>query len=637
MIREEQQKVEDGQNPDIQRMEDTRPIQIDCLDEIERPQKEEKIVSDLMSTFDKWDAWRRPYENLWNQIYRLYFSVAESAKTTTRAKVFVPIIFQVIEAAIPKIMNVIFGQEEFFDVIPDNKADNPIADVIKILLNYQLMQADFFVKFMDFCKQLLLYGTSYFLIYWKTTRKWVYTRTPIRKQVTLMGIKLGEGKEIVGWHEKKEYKVVERRPELDLLDILDVFPDPNAMNEKDGKGLFIRSWIEKEELKDLGKGKYPVYDNTEDPGLDEKSVSINTARQTRLSTRGVTQPVEVRTGQVELLTYWGMYDLDGDGIREECQIVIGNRNTLLKAQSNPFHHQKRPIVRSVLYPLPNEWYGIGLVEPVISLVHELNTLRRQHLDNVNLAINRMWKVLSYADVDLDTLVSTPNGIIITDDMNAVEMMPVEMVTQDSYATSQIVQNDIENTTAPKSLQGTPESGKLGRTARGAQLIIGQALEKFGTAVKLIEESCVKRVLRMFHQLNLQFIDDDDTLRDPGLYGSIFDQQVTPEMIRAEVKFKMLGISEIVNKEAKINQLTTFLGIFKNVLSPETITDIAKKIFRLMGFNDQEITLQGAPPPPGSATGPTEQALTNQAGTNPPGAPPSVPGVGQAGGSVGGGM
>jgi hypothetical protein len=64
---------------------------------------------------------------------------------------------------------------------------------------------------------------------------------------------------------------------------------------------------------------------------------------------------------------------------------------------------------------------MGLIEPVISLQNELNTVRRQRLDNVNLMINRMWKVLSTADVDMDKLTAQPGGIVLTDNMEAIDV------------------------------------------------------------------------------------------------------------------------------------------------------------------------------------------------------------------------
>jgi hypothetical protein len=631
MLEKEDPKVEDAQDPDKhEHQEDTAPIRIKAEPKDKetameaRMNREKEIVDTLVKRFKWWESWRKPYEDLWNSIYRLYFSVPENIKTPTRAKISIPIIFQIIEATVPKLMNVVFGNDEFFDVIPTLDADQPQADVIKLLLNYQLIQADFFIKCMDFVKQLLLYGTSYFYVYWKVTRKWVWTRTPKRYEHTILGWNFGE---VLEWTEKKEWKVTERRPEVEVIDVLDVFPDPDGRTEKDTIGVFVQTWMEMEDVKELGRGKFPAFANTDNENL--KGSGDNTfliSRQQRMTARGVSNAMQGRQDAVQVLTWWGKFDLDGDGRQEETQIVIGNQKVLLKAIGNPFMHQKRPVIRCVLFPVPLEWFGLGLVEPVMSLVNELNTLRRQRLDNINLILNRMWKVLNYSDVDLDTLVSTPNGLILVDDMGDVMPLETENVTNQAYTEAGIVQQDIENTTAPKSIQGSPDSGRLGRTARGAQLIIGQALEKFGTASKLFEELGIKRVLRMFHQLNLQFIDNDNIIQDPGLYGHLFDKKITPEMIRAEVDFQMKGISDIVGREGKINQIMSFMGIFGKVLTPKTITALAKKIWELMGFSVKDIEIASQNPPPEAAGGPVAPAQANAAIAqvgNGAGAPPAT--------------
>lgn len=610
----------------VEKYEDSRPIQLDeNLSPDELMSKERSIVDDLTGKFNKWEAWRRSYEKVWDQIYRLYFSAPDKIKTQTRSSIAVPIIFQVIEAAIPKIVNTLFSGEEFFDVVPTNPNEQNLADYIKLLLAYQLSQADFFVKFLDFTKQLLLYGTSYFKVYWKVKRQWVWSRKPKRVMNSIMGFMLGKP---VQWEEKKSYEVIERRPELDVVDILDVFPDPEASNEKDMKGIYIRSWIDQDELAELGQGKFPVYTHTDSDDLKGKTYTYQQSRQLRYSVRATSSGAPTESKQVELLEYWGPYDIDGDGIREEAYVVIGNRRVLLAAKPNPFHHQKAPLIRTVLFPVPMEWYGLGMVEPVISNVYELYTLRRQRLDNINIIINRMWKVNSLADIDLDVLISSPNNIIITDDMAGIEALSTPDVTQSAYEEAAIVQSDIENATAPRSVQGSPESGKLGRTAKGASLIIGQALEKFGTAIKLIEEQAIKKILRRFHQLNLQFIDQDDVLRDPGLYGHLFDSTIKVEHIQAEVNFKMLGISEMIGKEAKINQSISFMGVFGKVLAPQTITQIAKKVWGLMGFSPDEIEIQGMQPPPnaGNVLDPgISAAITGQANNQGAGAgAPTVP-------------
>jgi len=606
----------------------TQPIQVGGNTPDEKAHKEQCIVDDLIPKFIDWDTSRKTRENLWQRIYKLFFSTQDQHKTSTRSNITIPIIFQIIESAVPKIANVLFAQgEDFFDVAPEDQNDeNGVlqAEAIKKLLSTQLSKAKFFVKFLDFIKQLMLYGTSYLKVYWKVKRDWVWERVPNRTVKTILGIPMGE---TIEWTETKSYKVTERRPEIEVLDILDVFPDPDAQDDETSKGIFVRSWMNKDDLRELGQGKYPIYANTEKPELQSTEDSYVNSRAERYTSRGLHAANTAKKNQVELLEFWGKYDLDGDGIKEEAHIVIANRQVLVKAQANPFYHQKRPILRGVLFPVPKEWYGIGLVEPVISEVHELNTLRRQRIDNINLVLNRMWQANTLADVDLETLISSPGNIVLTDAMDAVKPLETPDVTTSAYNEANIVQMDIERATVPPSAQGNTTSGQLGRTARGAQLIIGQALEKFGTATKLLEEMTLKDLLDMIHQLNLQFIDDDEVLQDPYLYGEIAKLGMTPEDIRANVKFKMIGISEMVGSEGKINQIVSFMGVFGKVLSPDSITSLSKKVWKLMGFNENEITLAGAQLGPGveNVVDPTvSAAIVGQAGNQGTQGQPSVP-------------
>lgn len=573
------------------------PIQLANKSNLDPITFQKEFVDGLIGKeFSQWESWRRPWENLWNECYKLYLNIAELYKTPTRARVFIPAVFQVIEAAVPKLMTLVFGSDDFFDVKADNPKNQPIAEVIKQLLKYQLASADFFLKFMDFVKQLLMYGTSYFYVYWKVVRKWVWKRTAIRGPKTFLGITVNENA-ILGWKEEKVYEVVERRPEIEVLDVLDVYPDPEARTEKDSKAIWVRSWMTLDEVKELGAGNFPVFDPVNVMKLEHGSDHTwQESRQVRNTMRGLSTGY-VDKNQVEILTRWGLCDLDGDGIREETLIVIANREVLLRAMPNPFHHQRRPIIRSVLFPVPLEWFGIGLIEPIIPLQHELNTIRRQRLDNVNIIINRMWKVNSFADIDLETLVSSPNGIILTDDMEAIDALETENVTQAAYIEAQSIQTDIENTTTPKSLQGTPESGRLGRTASGAQMIISQALEKFGTAAKMVEESAIKRVLRMVFELDLQFLDTEEDMQP---YSKIFGGlQVSPDQLHTDIAFQMKGISDMIGKEAQINQIVSFMGVFGPVLAPESAQELMKMMWRLMGQDPDEVNLMAVPPTPGA--------------------------------------
>lgn len=562
-------------SPAAPAVDPNHPIQLGEIpaDSPEGLQKQEELVSDLVGTFTSWSAWRRPMEALWGQIYAMFMEVITGQKAFTRARVFVPVAFQIIESAVPKIVNIILGQAPFFEVHPENDSDDPnsdnwtIAKTVQRILDYQLRMASFFTKFVDFTKQLLMYGTSYFLVYWKVRRDWVIERTPRREQQTILGNVIGDK---LMWDTKRVYKVVERRPEVEVMDIADVYPDPEARNEDEGSGIFTVTRMPKAEVLEMCGGQFPAYANGKK--VEESSPAKGTNQQLplvkieRRAYRGqpTNPPSQQDDGMVELITFWGRRDLDGDGIREEVMIVIANRQVIVKAGPNPFEHGKRPVIRATLFPVPLEWYGVGLIEPVMPLISEMNTLRNQQIDVNNLIINRMWKVSSLADIDIDTLISVPNGILLTDQMDGLMPLEQQELPQATYAMLGTIQQDIDNTSVPRSAQGTPESGALGRTARGAQLIIGQALEKFGMAAKLIEMGTVHRLLEMIHQLNLQFIDDDSVWSPSDYYASVYDEKVPTEALRAKIKFKMLGVSDTITKEAKLNQMMAIGNFAKNI-------------------------------------------------------------------------
>lgn len=585
----------------VERAEHIKPLRIEAADNKTAKQREVSIKNKILGWFTDWETRRRSRETMWMEIYKRYFAIPERHKVASRSYIMQPMTFKIIEAALPKLANSVFSQENrFFDVKainPDNVDDLARAEVIRRLLELQLDKLNFFPKFLDFLKQMLLYGTSFMKVYWDVDYDWVWERTPRREMITVEGFPLDE--QII-WDEKKKYTATKRQPGIDVLDILDVYPDPDALNEQGGRGIFLRSWISREELREMAQGRFPVYGNIEQ--LDEEasgSEAYLESRSQRLSPRGLHGSSQNRRNEVELLEFWGKLDIDGDGIKEEVQVIIADRQTIVRAVANPFHHQKRPVVRGVMFPIPNELYGIGMIEPVLSQIDELDTLKRQRLDNINQNLNAMWQADPTADVELDTLISAPGQIILSSPLDAVKKLETPDVTANAFNEATILQQDIESATTPASIQGTPDTGRLGRTARGAQMIIGQALEKFGMSTKLIEEMTLEPMLEMMYALDLQFIDDEDVLRSPLLYREIADMRLAPEDIRCNINFKLTGISDLVGSEAKINQIISFMSVFGKVLAPETIAQLAKKVWSLQGFSKNEIQLQGAQPVPGT--------------------------------------
>lgn len=595
------------------------------------------LVSKHMGRFKAWSDWRKPFESTWTDCYSSYMNSRKGSKMPTRSGVVVPSIFQGIETAVPKFLSIIFGQQRFFDILPptmNGEILEGVAERNRRLLDAQLDMAHFYPKMVEHLKQLCIYGTSYLYTYWKVERKKIVEKTMTRNNVFAGGLPAGQS---ITWEKQEGYKVTNRRPEIDVIPIEDVYPDPEACDVDEGLGFYIETRINKDALKAMSEGPYPVYANFNQVLEAKGKVEDNDFKKAKESVRGLSDPSQTSSGDpdsIKLLTFWGLEDLDGDGVAEEVCIVIANGKTCVKARSNPWEHCERPLIKQNLYLVTREWYGLGLVQPVVSLKSELDTIRRQNIDSNNLIVNKMWKVNTLADVDLDTLVSTPNGIILTDDMDAVQEVPTNPIPVSPIQMSEMIQRDIENNMAPRSLQGSPESGTLGRTAKGAQLIIGQALEKFGVGAKLIEDVTVRRVLYFFTRLNKQFLDSDAVVSN---FYRKFVPELMVEDIQHDLEFQLLGVSDTIQRETVINTMISFVNVYSPLLGPGmNVLKIAKKSWDMLGLSipANEIFIEQPllpPPAEGAGVDPNAQVSTGdstplaaQVEQNGVSAPPQVP-------------
>jgi hypothetical protein len=151
--------------------------------------------------------------------------------------------------------------------------------------------------------------------------------------------------------------------------------------------------------------------------------------------------------------------------------------------------------------------------------------------------------------------------------------------------------------------------------------------------KLLEDLAVRRVLWFFKKLNEQFLDSDQVLF--YFYGDITKDRLTPEDIRLDLDFELLGISETITKEATINQLISAYNLaINNPMLAGFSVDLFTEIMRLMqtGMDTSKLKAMPPPPAPGVAsvlTNPnvsasTEDAVLNQIQQNGASAPNQIP-------------
>jgi len=543
-------------------------------------QDDSKSVSLVTDRFNVAKNARVAYEQRWDRWYRMYRSYRDRKKYDYKANLFVPYSFWVIETEMPRIISTIFASSPFVEVVPREQSDVGNADAVEKLLDFQLMTKIGIVpKMVNLVKQSLIYGTSVAKVYWrKETRKrkvkkMVSVQNPIIDSFTSMvtGWEAGQREETV----TGEYTYYDD-PDIDVIDLYDFYKDPGANSIEEARWCIHRTIVPLDHLKDHEKkvdnfgNESGVYINIDK--VEDDFRGTDSAVSKRLQTIGlddIYKSQDKKTKMVELLEYW----------ENERVIVVANRKTVIRDEETPYWHMNKPFIEVVDQPVPQEFYGIGELEPIESLQREMNDLRNQRMDNVNLILNRMMLIRRGAGID--RIISQPGGKIMTNDMNAFQFLQPPDVTASSYNEAGEIGKDIQNVTGVTSYaSGINESGQT-KTAGGINIMQQAASARFNLKIRLIESMFLEPMCRMIIALDQQFIDKGRSIRILGEGKAAEIRQIRPEEIQGEYDFTPVGSAMQGNREIRLQQM---IGLKKVLADDPTIKqgNFNKRILKYSG-------------------------------------------------------
>jgi hypothetical protein len=452
---------------------------------------------------------QRPLFQNFNEYYRLYRGVLDQNKQSYRgrAKLFVPYIFATIETIMPRLI----GSKPNIEAAPRESGDIQSAKTTTQLLSYQWDMMDMKKRVKTWCRNALMYGVGILKLTW--------SYDPISQK---------------------------DQPSAEVIDQFDFFIDPNATTIEDGRYVIHRVYRDIEELK---RNK-----NYDIPRELVTQVSQDEYKVQRDAVLGLSKP-QKDDKKVELLEYWGKYDLEGKGEEVEALIVVANRQFPIRMEANPYLHNKKPFIDLHDTDIPNEFWSVGEVEPLVSLQYELNDVRNQRMDNVTLILNRMWKVNKGAGVNESELVSQPGGVVHTDDMNGIEPLTTPDVTASAYNEESLIKGDMQQASGVSDYtKGVGSSGKGSQslandTATGIMLLQEAGNARFRYKLDNLEDS-LKEFGRQLIALDQQFIDTQTVVRITGEQGTEW-RAVNPEDIRGEFDIQVeAGSTQPMNKSVR---------------------------------------------------------------------------------------
>jgi hypothetical protein len=532
----------------------------DSSEEFKGEDKYERAARFVRKFAKKSEKYRKPHLDLALAARELYESwSAQSKSVVGRANLKLPYGFTIIETQLPQLTEAFLKEKPLFKFVGREPQDVIWEPSLNDFHSMQLDQAKFPQKFIIFAKSVLVDGTAIMKVPYRfeerATTKKVPAYDPITGEATLQEI--------------DSIQTIFDGPDLENVSLVDFFPDWRVKNPGDivsMRGCIHRTYKTFNELKRSGRYK----------NLKELELSLNTKgceawglpywsdEATRDFDRSNDNDDEVKRDElIELWEYWGEFPINEKGETEEYLITVANGDVAIRCTDNPYRDKFKPFIASVNVPRLEEFYGIPELIAIRGLIKEATTLRNARLDQVNLAVNRMFIVDRNAGIQANSLYSRPGGVIYSNDIQGIRLLEAPEVSPNSAKEIQDLQMEIQNATGMAA--AAPAIGQLartfGRSATGASLVQSMATSRVGMKARLISHLFVQELQKIMFMTNGQFVTDEIWLRvsDPMLAEQNPFQMLSPEAFKGTFDFEFVSTFE-ESGEVEFQKLQQFLGL-----------------------------------------------------------------------------
>jgi len=534
------------------------------------------------------ENYQNPIFNKLAEYYEYYrVSYAQMDSNIWRSQIKVPYIKQVVDTILPRLVS----NKPTINTLPREPEDTVNAQSMEKLVTYQWDTMRMNKKLKQWVKAGLIYGVSIMKIGWDWDEK---------------------GKDGL-WAEP--------------ISIYDFYKDPKT-STIDG------SWVIYKQERDLKTVKdNPNYDTEGiDAALSSNDSKWKIQEQASL---GRSEPDDDERKKVIVYEYYGPIATEQDGEEKEMLIVTANNKHILRAVPlDEIYPCGVPFVAFQDDIMPNDFWAIGEVEPLVALQDELDTLRNQRIDNRKLITNHMWLVDKTKGINWEDFVSRPGGIIECDDVNAVKPLPVNDTTQNTVQEEAIIKQDMDRTSGVfPGMMGQIQkpmgaTGDVNQTARGFLASLEQAGTKMQYKLDNLDDA-IRELGRKMLKMNQKYISREQVIRIVGKSGIQFEK-IPVEAIRKEYDlFVEGGSTQPQNKEVKkimwMNLLQLLVPLSQmplmdyepgrppapTKLNVKWVLDNLLKNFDVPNIEEAFISQMGFSPPPGM----------------PGGMPPGMPGMG----------
>jgi len=512
-------------------------------------------------------------------------------KGSWRSRVFVPYIFSIIEAIIPRMV----ASLPKISVDPVGPEDVAASKQISRVLDFSAKATDLDLELIKIYRQAAKYGTAIGKTYYERRTAKIRTVAPpaaplsdapaldangkpmldINGQPMMMKpLTNGSGSTATGTEPTTTKVTVYDGPVTQWIDIFNFWVAPEAADLDSARYTIERVFREMSYITD--KVKKGIYRFPENMTLEDITAVTDEAQAQRRNIIGESTTTDVTRKPVEI---WEIWTDDG-----RC-ITVANRKAILRVMENPYNHGMKPYFQVVDYLNEGEFWGSGEIEAIEGLQDLENAIVNQRIDNIRLTMDQMLAVNTEALEDLRDLQPRPGGVIrVTGDRNANDVVfPVNTgdVTQSAFQEAEQIEKLIERVSGISAYQMGLDSPSMNDTAHGVQTITEQGNTKFSLKIATAEILGIRRMARQWGSLLQQYSTGERWLRTMGPDGEWAFEQIQADSLLGAVDYTVqIGSSSQTDSVAK-EQAMTLLQVMAGLM-PQSVPQLAQDVLEAFG-------------------------------------------------------
>lgn len=505
--------------------------------------------------------------------------------------------YENVETICGYLQSAFFPNKNWFRLIPTEPG---YAELVKPVEHYlqQKLRTNRLISHWDtFIRQAVILGTSALALPWrvetgKTTRR-VKTTKPVFDN---MGVLLGNEDK---FDIRTEEKVIFNDPDFEVLDMFDFFLDPKGINPNDTNVLRRMRKTKAEVLNLIDSGLYGY--GSKHSVAQAPSIEAGEPESHKRVVEMFAGLQYTPTDLVEVLEYWGDITVCGTTYHNVVITVTGSQ--VLRFETNQYWYGK-PFVVASYVPVTRQVYGIGALGPTLGLLHEMDILTNQRLDNLEFAVDQMWTFVPDGTIRKEDIFSKPGKVFEVSDHDAIRPVPRADVSKltITYQETQYLETRIDKTTGTGAFIGAG-AGRSGErvTATEVQAQRDAGGNRLAARHAHLEETVLVPMLNKLYKGCQQFTTHDTITRlpspDPGMH---LYANVGPHELIHDFQFQAQGATYIADKEFELQKWLNFIQTVGGnpALAPQINWPLVlEKLVVKFGLDDAESLILPPPPPP----------------------------------------